>query len=235
MTRETGIAGLGALTRIWGWLARIMGGVVLVVALYVAAGFVGGAVAVNRDWVEPADGIVVFVESNGVHTGIVVPKVAGGIDWRGLARSEDLRDPRYAAYDHLSFGWGEKRFYLETPTWAEVKPATIAAAAFGSTATLVHVDHVPLPRASADVRRIVLRPAEYRRLAAYIRASLADVSGNGGGARYPGYGGYDAFYEARGRYSAVTTCNSWTGAALRFAGVRVGAWTPFPATVLWWF
>lgn len=223
MTRETGIAGLR-------WLARIAGALVLVVAVYVAAGFIGGAVAVNRDWTAPADGIVVFVESNGVHTGIVMPKVAAGVDWRGLARSEDLRDPRYAGYDHVSIGWGEKRFYLETPTWAEVKPATVLAAAFGSTATLVHVDHVPLPAASADIRRIVLRPAEYRRLAAYIRASVAD-----GGAHYPGYGGYDAFYDGRGRYSAVTTCNSWTGAALRFAGVRVGAWTPFPATVLWWF
>ncbi|WP_156340467.1 TIGR02117 family protein [Sphingomonas sp. Leaf17] len=230
MTRETGIAGGRWPARIGGWLARGAGGLVLVVALYVLAGFVGGAIPMNRDWTEAADGIVIFVESNGVHTGIVVPKVAAGVDWRGFARAEDLRDPRYGGHDHLSVGWGEKRFYLETPTWAEVKPATIAAAAFGSTDTLVHVDHVPLPAASADVRRIVLRREEYRRLAAYIRASVAD-----GAAHYPGYGEYDAFYDGRGRYSAVTTCNSWTGAALRFAGVRVGAWTPFPATVLWWF
>ena len=50
-----------------------------------------------------------------------------------------------------------------------------------------------------------------------------------------GYFGYDAFYEGTGRYSAVRTCNSWTGAALAAAGIRVGAWTPFPVTVLWWF
>ncbi len=75
-----------------------------------------------------------------------------------------------------------------------------------------------------------MTPTQYRRLAAYIRASFRD-----GGARYRGYAGYDAFYEANGRYSAVRTCNAWTGDALRFAGVRVGWWTPFPVTVMGWF
>ena len=84
--------------------------------------------------------------------------------------------------------------------------------------------------ANKHLGKIVVTPAQYRRLAAYIRASFRD-----GGARYRGYAGYDAFYDANGRYDAVRTCNSWTGDALRFAGVRVGAWTPFPVTVMGWF
>ena len=79
------------------------------------------------------------------------------------------------------------------------------------------------------MRRVLLRPEEYRRLAAFVRASLKSRR------RWPGYAAHDVFYEARGRYSAVTTCNEWTGAALRAAGVRVGRWTPFADTVLGWF
>ena len=203
-----------------------------VVASYAVAGLVGGSIPSNRDWRAPVEGVHIFVESNGVHTGIIVPKVAVavGVDWRGVARAEDLRDPRFAGYDHVAFGWGEKTFYLETPTWADVKLRTVLAAATGSTRTLMHVEHLPVPRAGDGAREIVVTPAQYRRLAAYIRASFRD-----GGARYRGYAGYDAFYDANGRYDAVRTCNSWTGDALRFAGVRVGAWTPFPVTVLGWF
>ena len=116
----------------------ILGGIAAVLALvasYAVAGLVGGAIPSNRDWAPPAQGIRIFVESNGVHTGIIVPKVAAGVDWRGVARAEDLRDPRFAGYDHVAFGWGEKTFYLETPTWADVKLRTVLAAATGSTRT----------------------------------------------------------------------------------------------------
>lgn len=197
---------------------------------YGAAGLIGGAVPVNRAWRAPERGIEIWVESNGIHTGIVVPKVAAGVDWRSLARPEHLTDPRYALYDHLSFGWGERAFYLETPTWAEVKPATVLAAAFGSARTLVHVDHVPRPRPTGDARRVVVTEEQYRRLARVIAASVAP-----GAKHHRGYGPYDAFYDGTGKYSAFRTCNSWTGAALAAAGVRVGWWTPFPVTVMWWF
>ena len=204
--------------------------VALLIAGYATAGLIGGALPANAGWRQPPDGVVIFVQSNGVHTGIVVPKVAAGVDWRGAFPASDLADPRYGGWDHLVIGWGERNFYLGTPTWSDVRPATVLAAAIGSDATLVHVDHVPPPRLSDDERRIVLRPEEYRRLAGFIRATLMP-----GGRRYRGYDVYDAFYQARGRYSAFNTCNAWTGDALRHAGVRVGAWTPFPATVLGWF
>jgi uncharacterized protein (TIGR02117 family) len=210
-------------------VARVLLALALLLTGYGIAGLVGGAIPANRDWREATDGVVVFVESNGIHTGIVVPKVAAGVDWRPLFPGRDLADPRYGAYDHLAIGWGERTFYLETPTWWDVRPATILAAAIGSRRTLVHVDHVPAPVEEPAVRRLVLRPEEYRRLAAHIRGFVAPDRGH-----RRGYGADDAFYESNGRYSALATCNDWTGAALRAAGVRMGAWTPFPNTVLWW-
>lgn len=197
---------------------------------YLAAGLIGGAIPTNNDWQSPERGVRIYVESNGIHVGIVVPKVSAGVDWRPLLPARDLRDPRYAGFDHASFGWGEEKFYLGTPAWWDLKPATVAAAAIGSTHTLVHVDHVPAPKARRDVRTLVLTPEQYRRLAHYIRASMADRP-----TVHPGYWQNDAFYTGTGRYSAIRTCNAWAGAALRYAGVQVGAWTPFPVTVLWWF
>ncbi|WP_093223790.1 TIGR02117 family protein [Sphingomonas sp. NFR15] len=197
---------------------------------YAAAGLIGGAIPTNAGWREPAAGVRIQVSSNGVHTGFIVPVVAAGVDWRGMLRPEDLADPRYAEYPAIAIGWGERAFYLETPSWADVKPLTVLAAAIGSERTVAHVDHLPWPVPDADSRVVTLRPEEYRRLAAFIRASFAPR-----GWHRTGYGRNDAFYAARGRYNALRTCNTWTGDALRYAGVRIGAWTPFPVTVMQWF
>lgn len=212
------------------WVRRAFALLALLIGGYATAGLVGGAVPANADWRPPSQGVRIYVESNGIHVGLVLPKVAGGIDWRGLAPGADLADPRYAGYDHLAIGWGERAFFLDTATWADLKLRTILSAARGSDATLMHVEHVPAPRPSAAVRSVLLRPEEYRRLAGYIRASLADPR-----ARFRGYGANDVFYAARGHYDAVRTCNAWAGDALRHAGARVGRWTPFPVTVLAWF
>jgi len=110
-------------------------------------------------------------------------------------------------------------------------------AGIGSDRTVMHVDHVPEPRIDAgdgDIRAITLRPEEYRRLAEFVHKSFKNEGGERPVHHY-GYDVYDSFYDARGHYSAITTCNAWTGDALRHAGVRVGAWTPFPVTVLGWF
>lgn len=215
-------------------LFRIVAAAVLAPAVpiagYAAAGWIGGLLPAHADWRPPQQGVRVYVISNGIHVALVVPKVAAGVDWRGRARAADLRDPRYAGYDHVAIGWGERAFFLETQTWADVRPATILHAAWGSDRTLIHLEHEPRPTAGDGARSLLLRPAEYRRLAAYIQASFAAEA-----KVLPGYGANDAFYTARGRYSGLRTCNSWIGDALRFAGVRIGRWTPFPATVMRWF
>ncbi|HWK35845.1 TIGR02117 family protein [Sphingomonas sp.] len=203
--------------------------VALLVGGYALAGLIGGAVPANPGWRAPVEGVRIYVEDNGIHTGIVVPVRVAGVDWSDLIRPDHLRDPRQAAHGWRSFGWGDHDFYLNTPDWADVSPATVLRAAIGSRRTVMHVDALPKPRPGANVRSVVLRPDEYRRLAAFIRASFAEPAWH----RF-GYADYDAFYPARGRYSAVTTCNAWTGAALRAAGVRMGVWTPFPATVMLW-
>lgn len=207
---------------------RVLTALALAVMLYAAAGLIGGAVPTNARWRAPARGIPIWLESNGVHVALVLPKVAAGVNLSPLARAADLRDPRYAGYDHLAIGWGEQAFYLDTPHWADVRLRTILAAGAGSDATLLHVEHVPRPIAGA--RRVLLRPGEYRRLARFVQATFKPA-----GRIFQGYDSNDAFYAARGRYDAMRTCNSWVGEALRHAGVRVGRWTPFPITVTGWF
>lgn len=201
---------------------RVVGALGLALFAYLAAGVAGALIPANRGWTPPERGIRIYIEDNGIHTGIVLP--AEG--WQDIVRPEHLRDPRYAGHGWRSFGWGDRAFYVETPTWWDVRPGTVWRAATGSDATAMHVDAIPEPQAGPRVRALTLRPEEYARLAAFVRASFAP------GAAVHGYGAWDAFYPARGRYSAIRTCNAWVGEALRHAGVRTGRWTPFSASVM---
>jgi uncharacterized protein (TIGR02117 family) len=214
------------------WIGRACLALFALVVTYAAAGFTGGAIATNDSWRPPEQGVRIYVESNGVHTGLVLPLRAAGVDFRDLLKPGDLRDPATAAFSHIAVGWGDRSFYVSTPSWADVRPGTVLRAAIGSHDTVVHVEHVPEPRVEPERRSILLRPDEYRRLAAYVRATFARA--RGAPAPIHGYFRNDAFYAGIGTYSALNTCNAWTGSALRNAGVRMGIWTPFPNTVMQW-
>ena len=205
----------------------------LLIGIYFGAALVGGLVAANPDWREPTRGVEIWVETNGVHTGIVMPMANDIADWRDLLRPEDIRDPRYYS-THVLIAWGEARFFRETRTWADLTPAIAWNAATGSDDVLMHVDFLYQPGPEPYRRRLVVTPDQYRRLTAAIRAQFSP----GADGRPPstfGYGPDDAFYAAHGHYSALTTCNSWTGRMLREAGVTVGVWTPMAGGVMRWF
>lgn len=213
--------------RALGWLAKGLVGAIL---LYAAAGLISGAIPANAGWTPPAQGVRILVEDNGIHTGLVLPVRAAGIDWSADFPASDIADPRYATLGWVSVGWGDRAFYVETPTWADVRVGTVLRAAIGSTRTVLHVEHVVEPAVAKDVRAIIVTEDQYRAIAAYVRATRGP-----GGKVAGGYGANDVFYDGRGTYSALRPCNEWTGGALRQAGVRIGVWTPFPVDVMTWF
>ena len=154
-------------------------------------------------------------------------------DWRPLVKASHLPDPRYAG-EWLEFGWGDRDFYLNTPTWADFSLAVALRAAVGAgQGALVHVDHLGQPREGPAVRRLTISEEQYRRLVARIRSTFL-LPRDGRIVPVRGYGPSDVFYPAHGRYSAWATCNSWVGWTLGAAGVKIGAWTPFSAMVMSW-
>ena len=215
------------------WLKRfaLMGSGAL--ALFLLAALIGSIIPANPGWVEDAGGVTIYVETNGYHTGIVVPVAAGGIDLSLTFRPTDLGDSRLAG-NWLAFGWGDREFYLNTPTWADLRPRTALFALVGSGRTLLHVDHLDRPYPDAQQRAVRISVTQYRRLIAGIMASVAR-GGDGRPVAIDGYGERDLFYEARGSYSLFHTCNSWTAATLAQAGIKAPYWTPFSGGVMRWY
>lgn len=208
----------------------VMMGMLLGLALAVIAGSV---IPANPGWREPESGVQIFLYSNGVHTGIVVPTVSAAKDWRTMVPASDLTDPRYAG-DHLIFSWGERIFYLDTPTWSDLNLTTAARALAGSGRTLLHVDHLRGVTPDADMRPVMISMAQYAALVRLLEADFA-LDTQGRTQAIKGYFQADAFYEGRGRYSLLRTCNVWTGEKLQAIGVRTGQWTPVAQGLMWWF
>jgi uncharacterized protein (TIGR02117 family) len=209
------------------WVARALSAILATPALYLVAALLGSLVPVNRGWTEPAKGTTVYLADNGVHADVVMPVKAQGLDWAPLvARPVGADDAKW-----IAFGSGEERIYLQTPTWWDITPRTIWSALTGGK-RVMHVEYVPDP--SYTARQIRLRPEEYRRLWAAIRADLAlDERGRPQRLDHPGYGPFDAFYRARGKESALRTCNTWVAGWLRLAGVEASLWPPFVQGLVW--
>jgi uncharacterized protein (TIGR02117 family) len=199
-------------------------------ALYLLAAIAGSLIPVNRAWVEPAQGITIYIADNGLHADLVLPVQKAGLDWAPLVpRSDFAAPPPNARW--VAFGAGERRVYLDTPTWSDITPRTAWAGIAGGE-RVMHVEYVANPRYAA--REIRVTPEQYRRLWAAVRASFVlDSRGRPIKIDHPGYGPADAFYEGIGRASAIQTCNQWLAGRLRLAGIKAPSWSPFVDGLVW--
>ena len=212
------------------WSLRIALAILAIPALYLLAAVAGALIPINSGWKEPEQGITIYLANNGVHVDLVLPANAEGLDWRPLLPRSDFADvPAGAGW--IAFGAGERRVYLETPTWGDLTLETAAVALAGGE-RVMHVEWTRDPSYAA--RAIRLTPEQYRRLWAAIRAGFAlDQEGKPIRIDHPGYGPRDAFYHGVGKANAIHTCNQWAANSLRLAGVGVPLWSPFAQGLVW--
>ena len=212
------------------WVGRSLAVLLAVPALYLVAALIGSLLAVNRGWAEADHGTIVYIADNGIHADIIMPVRAQGLDWGNLIPASDFAAVAPGA-TWIAFGSGERRVYLDTPTWWDITPRTIWSSISGGS-RVMHVEYVSSP--SYAVRQIRLRPEEYRRLWAAIRADFTlDERGRPKRIDHPGYGPSDAFYRATGKANAIRTCNVVVARWLTLAGVKTSVWPPFVNGLVW--
>ncbi len=197
--------------------------------VYVLAALGLSLIPVNRGFVEPAEGVEIILVSNGVHVDFLVPVTTPIRDWSQKLPRKDFRGAGENC-SSLQFGWGDRGFYLETPTWADLKVSTAVNAVLWPSASVVHAQYVDWRPSAGRVR---LDESAYRELCEYLEASFRKDE-NGAFVLIPckGYGDTDNFYEAVGSYHAFNTCNLWTNRGLKKIGVRTALWSPFADGIL---
>ena len=63
------------------WPRRLLLVVAAIPLAYLAAALAGSLIPVNRGWSEPDEGVTVYLANNGLHSDIVMPVKAQGLDW----------------------------------------------------------------------------------------------------------------------------------------------------------
>lgn len=197
------------------------------VGIYLLTAFCLSRITVNRE-AGTANDVEIYIKTNGVHTDIVVPVRNAQIDWSKEIKFSNTTS-RDSTMQYLAVGWGDRGFYLETPTWADLTFKTAFRAAFGLSTTAIHATFYRNMIENESCKRISISEDQYGRLINYISNSLQ--KDDNGHATYidtrANYGNADAFYEAAGSYSMFKTCNSWANTALKVSGQKCCLWTAF--------
>jgi uncharacterized protein (TIGR02117 family) len=195
------------------WLAWLSGALIALLLAYLLAAVILGAIPVNAGFVQPDDGVPIFVRTNGVHAELVMPTQTLGVDWSEDHPPSDMRDLAQPK-PWVAFGWGDRGFFVNTPTWGDLTLATAWTALSGVGEGAMHVEYVGSPQAFR-AREVRLSATQYQRLVDYVRASFVrDGAGRPLRLDDLGYSGADAFYAAIPRYVFWFTSNEWVRADL---------------------
>lgn len=211
------------------WIAATVLALLVLAVLYVGVAAALMLWPANAQPSSEPPTIEAYVLSNGVHTDLVFPVRSAAIDWAALFDPRDAKAaPPEAAF--IAIGWGDRDFYLHTPTWADLTLRHAVGALVGANASLLHVTWLTRAQLRQGAYAMPLSQRQYLVLVAHVRGSLP--GGRAVALPGAGYGPDDAFYEAEGSYHLFETCNTWTGRGLRRAGVQVSRWTPFDLNVV---
>jgi len=182
-------------------------------------------VSVNEDFAENQKEIPIYILTNGVHTDIVLPLKSEHYDWTNQLKPEHTK-AKDSTYQYAALGWGDKGFYLETPTWADLKTSTALKAASGLSSTAMHVTFYKDLKESNSCKKLQISSDNYKKLILFINESFQTKSGEFLKIETDAvYGKHDVFYEANGSYSLFYTCNSWANQALKAANQKAALWT----------
>jgi uncharacterized protein (TIGR02117 family) len=212
--------------------ALLLGVAIVIPAAYVVVALVLALVPLNADFRPSADGIPVYVRTNGVHAELVLPTRSANLDWSTDHPASDMR-ALAAPMQWIAFGWGDADFFASTPTWSDLKAGTAFVALTGLGEGAMHVEYIADPASYAG-REVRLSPEQYARLVGYVRDSFErNTDGRPIRLRAPGYFDTDAFYAAKPRYTFWMTSNEWVRRGLTAAGVRTPAWAPFDSALFY--
>ena len=196
---------------------------VILFFLYIVLAFILSIIPAIPDASNERKSCEIFIKSNGIHTDVIIHQ-------DNLSESIQSKLNQELS-NYLAFGWGDKGFYIDIPTWNDLTFSVAVKAMFLSSETVMHVTPYESINSACVSERI--SKSQLEELLNYIEASFQLESNKFKKIDFEGYSNMDAFYEAKGSYSLFKTCNVWTGGALKAARIKTGIWSPFDWGIIW--
>jgi len=194
------------------------------VVLYLLTAWICSNIATNPKSFKSQKQNMIYASSNGVHTDIIIP--IESIDKNILKNLQVHPNTKF-----IAFGWGDKGFYLHTPTWGDLTFSTAFNAVFLKSDTAMHITEYA--ETNNKWKNIAVCSQQIKYLnKSFINSFQSDKNNSFLKIEGHSYGNNDCFYEANGSYSCLKTCNTWTNNVLKKAEIKTAIWTPFDSGIL---
>ena len=200
--------------------------IIIFVFFYGLITLLGGLIPVNQGRVAPSEGERIYLLNNGYHIALVLPR-----DSCPYSEIFDTHFDLSGKGGYFYFGWGEKEFYLGTPTVRNIDIIMAIKALFSPSSAVLEVLYIQtLSSDQPGASSFLVTEDELSDLYEYVKKYFIDSHG------FPEQISSDdidqafhgsIFFEASGVYSLFNTCNNWTSRGLRKAGINTHLWTPF--------
>ena len=199
-------------------------GFAVVLALYFAAVFLMPKITFSGD--SDDQSIMCYLNSNGSHVDLVMPIQTAHYNWLDKLNLEHI-EYSDSTFNWVAFGWGDKNFYLNTPTWGDLTFSTAFKAAFWLGSGAIHVTYYQDLSSSDRCVPFYISPTQCNQMYRFILNDFVvdtnqtpvfiDTEMN--------YGPRDCFYESNKKYSIFHTCNTWVNDALKYVNTKHCLWT----------
>jgi uncharacterized protein (TIGR02117 family) len=171
-----------------------------------------------------ARAIEVYLVSNGYHAGLALPRAqlaefASGRGYPALIAVSQ----RFASYDWVEFGWGDREFYRSVPTVGDISlRLALRALLFPGNTTVLHVAGVtgdPAQAFKAEMMKVPLSINGFDQMLQRLDATFVPPQTGALPDLGRGLYGPSLFYPATGTFSVFRVCNHWIGELLGAAGL----------------
>ena len=186
-------------------------------------------IPVEKEKTEEPKLVSIYFMQSGVHTDIIVPVHHKVQNWDALFPYENNK-VYDTTFHWIGIGMGDKRFFLTTPSFNDLTLSTAFRGAFGLNGAAIHAYYhyeIPIDRPTIKLK---ITENQYRKLCRDIKRTIRFknskpvlLESTVEGTTFD----YDRYYDAKGAYSVLNTCNSWVNEGLKSAGQRGCYWTAF--------
>lgn len=211
-----------------GWLALKRGAIYTTGTILATVALLTIAALTPRQWgklpVREDCRYTVYVSGDAMHTNLIIPVKNEIFDWHQHLNLQQIGARPAHRYGYLQFGWGDRIFYVETPSWDQLSIRSALRALFlQNPAAMFMKGHVDVPKfPNEELKCVRLGAADYLALMQFVEASFQrDAQGRTLLLKGEAEAG---FYAATGKYSLLRTCNSWVADGLRTAHVNTPVW-----------
>jgi uncharacterized protein (TIGR02117 family) len=206
------------------YLFRLLLFVLGIIALYFIAALVLSYFPADVEEIPDEKSQIFYIQSNGSHLDIVLP-----VEEIDSAFRTQLQIPENTKY--ISFGWGNKEFYFNVPEWKDLSVGLAFRAAFMQLESAERVAYIT--RTHENWTTVKVAPAQIKKLNDFIFSSFIIHEKKLVKCVCPLDYQNVSFYDAKGNYSCINTCNVWVNDAMKAANVTTSVWSPFYFGVLY--